>query len=88
MVLGEGKGAVLLAQKGKHLFKEECSNSASFTPVSVWRTVSKNFHTPLVRSPAERMEVVTMAALLKFSRLFTFFPTFSSCSNGFSIFFN
>ena len=75
-------------QNGRHHFKEECSNSTSFTPVSVWRAVFKNFHTPLVRSPAERMKVVTMAALLKFSGFLSFFVVdfFSCCSNGFSIF--
>ena len=28
-------------------------------PVSVWQTVFRNFHTPLVRSPADRTKVVT-----------------------------
>ena len=46
-----------------------------------------NFHTPLVRSPADRTKVVTMAALLKFAGFDTFkFFTFSKLSNGFSAF--
>ena len=74
-------------RNGRHLFNEECSNSASFTPASVCRAVSKNCHTPLVRSPAERMKVVPMAALLKFNGLLIFFlSTFSRCISCFSIF--
>ena len=69
---------------GKHRLSEECSNSANFTPTSVWRTVSKNCHTPLVRSPAARMKVVTMVALLKLSGLqILFWWTFSKFSSGF-----
>ena len=70
-----------------HFFREECSNSASFMPVSVWQTVLKNFHTPLVRSPADRTKVVTMAALLKFTGFETFrFCILSRLSSGFSAF--
>ena len=70
-----------------HFFNEECSNSASFMPVSVWQTVLKNFHTPLVWSPADRTKVVTMAALLKFTGLETFkFFILSRLSSGFSAF--
>ena len=72
-------------QNGKHRLSGECSNSANFTPTSVWRTVSKNFHTPLVRSPAVRMKVVTMAALVKFKGLhIPFFRIFSRSSSGFN----
>ena len=56
-------------------------------PVSVWQTVFRNFHTPLVRSPADRTKVVTMAALRKFAGFLTFSSfTFSKLSNGFSAF--
>ena len=56
-------------------------------PVSVWQTVLNNFHTPLVRSPADRTKVVTMAALLKFAGFETFKSlTFSKLSNSFSSF--
>ena len=75
----------LPAQCGKHLFNEECSNSANFTPTSVWRTISKNCHTLLVWSPAVRMKVVTMAALVKFNGLhILFFWTFFRSSSGFN----
>ena len=58
-------------QKGIHFFREECSNSAYFMPVSVWQTVLKNFHTSWVRSLADSTKVVTMAALRKFAGLET-----------------
>ena len=62
---------ILPEQYFRHCFKEECSNSASTTPVS------RNFHTPLERSPDERTKVVTMRALLKFVGLHTLFPVYS-----------
>ena len=55
--------------------------------VSVCQTVSRNFHTPLVRSPADRTKVVTMGALLKLTGLETFMSfTFSRSSSGFKAF--
>ena len=52
-------------------------------PVSVCQTVSRNFHTPLVRSPADRTKVVTMGAHLKLTGLETFmsFTFFMTCSD-------
>ena len=82
---GWTKIGTLPAQKVIHFFREECSNSANFMPVSVWQTVHKNFQTPLVRSPADRTKVVTMAALLKFDGLAMFLLLiFSRLSSGFS----
>ena len=77
----------LPAQKGKHFFKEECSNSANFMPVSVWMTVFRNFRTPLVRLPADRTKVVAIAALLKLTGLqVLFWLILSKSSSGFSDF--
>ena len=74
-------------QKGIHFLREECSNSANFMLLSVWQTVLRNFHTPLVRSPADRTKVVTTAALRKFARLETFKSfILSRLSIGFSAF--
>ena len=73
--------------KIQHFFSEGCCNSANLTSVSVWQTASRNFHTPLVRSLADRTKVITMGAPQKLIGLQTLFlSTFSRSSSGFSAF--
>ena len=46
---------VLPVQNGKHRFREECSNSASTTSVSVWRTVLRGIEGEVVADMVEAL---------------------------------